>query len=117
MPEHENDALYNTIKLSRKLRPFAEQAEWSIADVLTKATEELGEFSEAVQIERGKFPHKTRELDAPFYEAADLIQCVMDVLSRLYSTKSPAEICTLVHHAINSKNVKWEAVVTPEAPE
>jgi len=113
--EYENDALYATIKLSRKLQPVAEANDWSISDVLSKAIEELGEFSEAVQIERGKMKNKMKKLDAPFYEAADVMQCILDTLSRLHPNKSPAQICTLLYHALRSKDKKWENVVLAEA--
>lgn len=113
--EFDNDPIYDTIKLSRELQPIAEDMDWSISDVLAKVTEELGEFSEAVQIERGKLKKKKRVLDAPFYEAADVMQCLLDALSRLYPDRSPAQICILVHHALRSKDMKWENGLRLEA--
>jgi len=111
MPEHINDAMFDTIKLSRELQPLNEAVDWTIADSQIKITEEVGEFAEAVMIERGKITNKPRIMDAPFYEAADSIQCILDVLARVYPNMSPAQLCTLVHHAINKKNEKWAAKV------
>lgn len=108
MPEYENELLHDIIKLSRKIQPMAEELDWSIADILAKMTEEIGEFAEAVQVERGKLPHKNKELEAPFYEAADAIICIVNVLARLYPKKSPAQVYTLLHHGIKKKSNIWE---------
>lgn len=108
MPEYENELLYDIIKLSRKIQPLAEELDWSIADILAKMTEEVGEFAEAVQIERGKLSYKNKELEAPFYEAADAIICMVNTLARLYPKKSPAQVYTLLHHGIKKKANLWE---------
>lgn len=108
MPEYENELLHDIIKLSREIQPLAEQLDWSIADVLAKMTEETGEFAEAVQVERGKMPYKNKELEAPFYEAADAIICIVNILARLYPKKSPAQVYTLLHHGIKKKSKSWE---------
>lgn len=112
--EFDNDPLYDTILESRKLRPLVEAAEWSISDVLTKLTEETGEFAEAIQIERGKMSHKEQELDAPFYEFGDVITCLVDALARTYPDKSPAQLCILIHHAIRKTTKVWSDGVIGE---
>jgi len=111
----EREAMYETIRDSRKLQPLAEADGWEISDVLAKATEELGEFSEAVQIERGKITNKPRELDAPFHEAADVIICMMDALARLYPEKPASEIYVCVLYGLDRKRAKWVNKVQEKA--
>jgi len=105
--EFDNDPLYDTFIISRKTQPDAEADDWSISDVLAKLAEESGEYTEAIQIERGKMPHKEKEPDAAFYEAADVITCLVDGLARTYPNKSPAQLCILLHHAIRKKGKVW----------
>lgn len=107
MAEYTTDAIYDTIILSRQIQPIEEKMGWAISDVIAKLFEEAGEFSEAVQIERGMI-NKKREYDAPFYEAADSMICIIDALSRLYPSRSPSQICTLLHHALRRKGGIWK---------
>jgi len=110
--ENKDSIIYDICMTSRRIEPYARSQGWSISDVLVKTMEEVGEYSEAIQIERGKMPpHKTQELNAPFDEAADVYITVIDGLCRTYPNKSLAEITTMLEHSCRKKCTKWESIV------
>jgi len=110
MEMFKNEAVYEILKTSRKIEPTALAAGWEVSDVLAKATEELGEFSEAVQIRRGKMPHKEPGMpDDAIEEAADVFITVLDALSRIEDMPS-SELYTRLNNALLKKSVKWQAV-------
>lgn len=113
----EREPIFEAIRDSRKLQPLAEADGWGIGDVIAKSTEELGEFSEAVQIERGKITNKPRELDAPFHEAADVIICMVDALARIYPNKSASEIYVSLLAGVDRKRGIWVNKVQNKAKE
>ena len=91
-PEMLTACLYDTILKSRELQPLSAAYGWSIGDVLSQLLQEGGEFSEAIMIENGKLPHKEGEHDGDFLEAADVINCTIDALSKTRPSMSPAQI-------------------------
>ena len=113
----EREALFEAIRNSRKLQVLLEAEGWEVGDVLAKATEELGEFSEAVQIARGKITNKTQDVDEPFCEAADVIICMVDALARIYPEKPASEIYVLLLSSVDRKCAKWVNKVEERARE
>lgn len=108
-PMFTGEAIFETITLSRKIQPKADAVGWDLGDVLAKCTEELGEFSEAIQIKRGKMPHKEAVHNADVDEAADVLICVLDALARSYPDKPPSELHTMLSSALIKKGAKWES--------
>lgn len=91
------------IKTSRNI----EDVSWSIPDVLAKSIEELGEFSEAVQVERGLI-NKECPSNEEFREAADVMICMIDILCKLNPHMTEDDIYNELNAAITKKTNKWE---------
>ena len=109
------EAIYELLKASREVTPMAKAIDWSISDTLAKSTEELGEFAEAVMVRSGKLKNKMAEHEyAPVDEAADVLICLMDSLTRLYPDKSPSELYCLFLYYVEKKTQKWVNKLTDE---
>lgn len=119
MPEmFSGEAIYETIKESRRIEHKAKALNWEISDVISKSIEELGEFSEASMIKQGKIRNKTMEhMEAPFDEASDVIICLVDALARLYPEKASSEIYCILMYWLNKKCSKWTNKVDGEYEE
>lgn len=112
------EAVYEMLKESRRIAGMAEKLDWEIADVIAKATEELGEFSTAVQIKNGKIRNKTNDHEyAPFDEGADVLICVLDAISRSYPDMPASQVYCLFLHWMNKKCQKWVNKVEKEYQE
>ena len=104
------ESIYEMLKESRRIQHMATAVDWHIADIIAKATEELGEFSTAVQIKNGKIKNKTNPHEyAPIDEAADVTICMLDAIARLYPNKPASEI-----YWMNKKCEKWVNKVEQE---
>ena len=77
---------------------------------LAKLTEEHGEFSTAVQIERGHLPHKTTN-ESSFGEAADMMIVILDVLRSHHSDLDDEAIIEEIMVQLGLKNNKWRRVL------
>lgn len=109
------EAVYETIKNAKAIKPMAEALEWGVSDVLAKSIEELGEFSTACLIKQGKIRDKILEHDyQPFEEAADTMICMLDAITRLYPNMAASEIYILFLHYVDSKRKKWVDKVLEE---
>jgi len=106
MEQDQKSGIYSLIELSREIQPMEEEANWDISDVIVKLMEETGEFAEAVQITRGKI-NKNQEKFAEFYEAADVIICIIDALSRLHPDMSTTNIHTFLNYCFRKKGKIW----------
>ncbi|AVH85403.1 hypothetical protein RsoM2USA_476 [Ralstonia phage RsoM2USA] len=77
---------------------------------LAKLTEEHGEFSTAIQIERGHLPHKTAS-ESSFGEAADMMIVILDVLRSHHSDLDDESIIEEIMVQLGLKNNKWRRVI------
>lgn len=75
--------------------------------LLCKLTEESGELAEAVLVRRGFKPHKPLPDDAALDEAADVLMCLLLVLSRLYPALSPAELSARLAASTDRKLARY----------
>jgi NTP pyrophosphatase (non-canonical NTP hydrolase) len=85
--------------------------------LLCKLTEESGELAEAVLVQRGYKPHKTLPADASIDEAADVLLCLLLVLSRLYPERSPAQLAAQLAERIDGKLARYVARQPMAQPE
>lgn len=112
------EAIYEMLKESRRIKPMAKELDWQVADIIAKATEELGEFSTAVQVHDGKIRNKVNDHEySPIDEAADVTICVLDALVRIYPNKPASEIYCLFLYYIDKKCQKWVNKVEEEYQE
>lgn len=82
-----------------------------------KLMEEVGELAEAINFHQGYLPHKTMK-EPLIGEAADVIQNVLAILSRVYEDKSPDEILGELEEHLQKKTDKWESImVKAEVPQ
>lgn len=77
--------------------------------LLCKLTEESGELAEAVLVKQGYKPHKVLPGDAAVDEAADVLMCLLLVLSRLYPELSPADLSARLAAAADHKLARYLA--------
>lgn len=110
----DNISFKEIIESSRSIEDKAKAMGWSVSDVLSKSIEELGEFSEATQIERGKITNKPRKENETFFEAADVMICVIDALARTHKNMTETEICENLKDAVTVKIDKWVSKVERE---
>lgn len=103
----EDPASLKVLQLSRDVQELSEQRGWYVSEVLNKSMEELGEFSEAVQISRGIITNKVGEEFDVIEEGADVIACVLDVIQRMYPTFTPERIHKLLSSYLLRKTVGW----------
>lgn len=81
----------------------------SATEKLGKLGEEFGEFCGATLIEDGRCPHK--EMGEPSIgEGADIILCVLDVLSATYSNGTEQQIVASLMFALTEKLEKWKRI-------
>ena len=112
------EPVYETIKNAKAIEPIAEALEWKVSDILAKSMEELGEFSTACLIKQGKIRNKTLEHDhQPFEEAADVLICMLDAITRLYPNMAASEVYPLFLYWIDKKRQKWVDKVLEEHKE
>ena len=84
-----------------------------------KLMEEVGELAEVVNHQNGWLPHKTLK-ESAFGEAADVIQCTLTLLRKLYPDLSHTEVLAQLSEHLELKSNKWESVMvrkTPKTPE
>ena len=112
------EAIYEMIKNARAIKPMAEALGWQVSDILAKSVEELGEFSTACLIKQGKIRNKTLEhADQPFDEAADVMICLLDAITRLYPDMPASEVYILFLCYVDKKRAKWVDKVMEEHKE
>lgn len=91
------------------LQVFAAHERMDPLMLLCKLTEECGELAEAVLVERGFKPHKTLEPEAAIAEAADVLLCILLVLSRLYPGLTPEQLATRLSQQADHKLARYVA--------
>lgn len=100
---YKHDSIYRTLLKARKSAGVTRNA----SDVMCNLATEFGQFSEAVQVERGIVTRDDAlELNASISEGADMIICILDVLAKTHPNRSPSEICTLLHREITVRSDK-----------
>jgi len=99
------------------LTAFATHERMDPLMLLCKLTEESGELAEAVLVQRGYKPHKTLPADASIDEAADVLLCLLLVLSRLYPERSPAQLAGQLAERIDGKLARYVARQPMAQPE
>ena len=80
---------------------------WPIFVRNSKLFEEVGEFSEALLHKEGFLPHKTMK-EPLIGEAADIINCVVDVLSAAYTEYTIDEVMIELERHMAIKSQKWK---------
>ena len=80
-----------------------------------KLMEEVGELAEVVNHQNGWLPHKTLK-ESAFGEAADVIQCTLTLLRKLYPDLSHAEVLAQLSEHLELKSNKWERVMVRKTP-
>ena len=91
------------------LQVFAAHERMDPLMLLCKLTEECGELAEAVLVERGFKPHKTLEPEAAIAEAADVLLCMLLVLSRLYPGLTPEQLAARLSQQADHKLARYVA--------
>ena len=82
---------------------------WTASDLIAKLFEEGGEFSEACMIKLGKLSTKTAETPIDdFYEAADMIICILDLLIKINPELSKGVAIKGLTFALEQKTEKWK---------
>jgi phosphoribosyl-ATP pyrophosphohydrolase len=77
--------------------------------LMCKLTEEAGELAEAVLVAQGFKPHKTLAPDAALDEAADVMLCLLLVLSRVYPDQPPDALARSLAGRIDDKLARYVA--------
>ncbi len=75
-----------------------------------KLFEECGEFAETINFHLGNLPHKVLK-ERPIDEAADVIQNVIAILSKVYADQNQQWIYDELMQALERKTDKWESVM------
>jgi len=96
------DVITKSIRLSRSM------ASWDIGAKFMKLQEEMGELAEVALYENGFNQHKAKPNEDSFGEGADVILCVLDVLSRLHLELTPHQVHHALALALSTKYKKWE---------
>lgn len=98
-----------TIKASREM-----SHKWTPADILAKLLEETGEFSAAIQTERGVLNKQREHREHTFEEAADSFICILDALAETHKDISEEKVLQLLEKWIRLKREKWIVKLTPK---
>jgi len=80
-----------------------------------KLMEEVGELAEVVNHQNGWLPHKTLK-ESAFGEAADVIQCTLTLLRKLYPDLSHDDLLDQLSAHLELKSTKWESIMVRKAP-
>lgn len=75
-----------------------------------KLMEEVGEMSEAILITNGTLKHK-KLAEPVINETADVVICLMDILSDNYPDHPPEELVNALMVAVATKSLKWDKVM------
>lgn len=75
-----------------------------------KLMEEVGELAEVINHFNGYLPHKTMK-ETAFGEAADVIQCTVTILQKMYPQWSNDQILAELSTQLSGKTDKWESVM------
>lgn len=94
---------------SEAFTQFARHERMDPLMLLCKLTEEAGELAEAVLAQRGFKPHKQLPPEASFDEAADVLLCLLLVLSRLHPELSPEQLASRFADHIDGKLARYVA--------
>jgi len=94
--------VWNSIVLGRSM------VSWDTGAKFMKLMEEVGELSEAALFEQGYNQHKPAPVEDSFGEGADVILCVVDIVSRLHPEMSTGEVYGRIQQALRNKYNKWE---------
>lgn len=89
------------------LQVFAAHERMDPLMLLCKLTEECGELAEAVLVEQGFKPHKTLGPEAAIAEAADVLLCILLVLSRLYPGLTPEQLSARLSQRTDDKLARY----------
>ncbi len=77
--------------------------------LMCKLTEEAGELAEAVLVAQGFKPHKTLPADAALGEAADVMLCLLLVLSRVYPEQTAHALAGALAGQIDARLARYVA--------
>lgn len=108
---------FSSDAFAEALSVFATHERMDPLMLLCKLTEESGELAEAVLVQRGYKPHKILPTDAAIDETADVVLCLLLVLSRLYPERSPEQLAAELAKHIDSKLVRYIARQPMAQPE
>lgn len=97
-----NDIVTKSVSLSRNM------VSWDLGAKFMKLQEEMGEYAEAALYEAGYNQHKAKPDEDTFGEAADIVLCVLDTLSRLHMDMSGEQLSDALDAALLKKYTKWE---------
>lgn len=75
-----------------------------------KLMEEVGELAEVVNHQNGWLPHKTLK-ESAFGEAADVIQCTLTLLRKLYPELNHSQVLEQLSLHLELKSNKWQSVM------
>lgn len=75
-----------------------------------KLMEEVGELAEVVNHQNGWLPHKTLK-ESAFGEAADVIQCTLTLLRKLYPDLNHSQVLEQLSQHLELKSNKWQSVM------
>jgi NTP pyrophosphatase (non-canonical NTP hydrolase) len=81
-----------------------------------KLMEEVGELAEVVNHQNGWLPHKTLK-ESAFGEAADVIQCTLTLLRKLYTDLTHDQVLAQLSEYMDRKSDKWESVMVKKPVE
>lgn len=100
---------YNILDIvSKSIRLSRSMVSWDVGAKFMKLQEECGELAETSLFELGFNQHKTKPDEDSFGEGADVILCVLDVLSGLHKNMKPREVYDALEAALDKKYKKWE---------
>lgn len=94
--------------ITKSIRLSRSMVSWDLGAKFMKLQEEVGELAEAALYETGYNQHKTKPDEDTFGEGADVILCVVDVLSRLHPSLTPRQVHDALGLALDKKYRKWE---------
>lgn len=94
---------------SKSVRLSRNMASWDVGAKFMKLQEETGELAETSLYELGYNQHKQKPAEDSFGEGADVILCVLDVLSCLHKNMKPREVLRALEISLDKKYKKWEA--------
>ena len=94
--------IWNSIILGRSM------VSWDTGAKFMKLQEVVGELAETALYEQGYNQHKPTPEEDSFGEGADVILCVVDIVSRLHPEMPTSQVYAHLQHALRTKYNKWE---------
>lgn len=107
--ERDGNEIFEIISMSKYYSSM--KSSWGVLAVNSKLAEEYGEFIIETMIRIGLINDKPSNDESIFEEAADVMICLLDSLTKCCPELTENEICANLDKALSKKKRKWDSKI------